>query len=76
MRRIPKKSSIQKRERNSLEAPHKKAEIQRETFRRGKYLAFSEDTYLEKEAVPSKVTQKKLKVGLKRRREPSKKQLG
>ena len=63
-------------ERNSLEGPHEEAEIQHKALRRGKNLAFSEDTCLEKERVRSKVTPRKVGVGLKRRREPSRKRLG
>ena len=55
----------------SLEGPHKEAEIQRKALRPGNNLAFSEDTYLEKERVRSKVTPIKVGVGLKRRRELS-----
>ena len=50
--------------------------IQRKALRRGKNLVFSEDAYLEKEEVRSKVTQRKVGVGLKRRREPSRRGLG
>ena len=56
--------------------PHDEAEIQRKALRRGKNLAFREDTFLEKERVRSKVTPRKGGVGLKRRREPSKRRLG
>ena len=56
-----------KRERDSLEGPHEEAEIQRKALRRGKNLAFSEDTCLEKERVRSKVTPRKVGAGLKRR---------
>ena len=58
-------------ERDTLVGPHEKAEIQRQALRRGKNLVFSEDTCLEKERVRSKVTSRKLGVGLKRRQEPS-----
>ena len=70
----PKKRFVQKGD--SLEGPHDEAEIQRKALRRGKNLAFSEDTCLEKERVPSKVTPRKVGVGLKRRREPSKNRMG
>ena len=63
-------------ERGSLEEPHEEAEIQREALRRGKNWAFSEDTCLEKERVRSKVTPRKVEVGLKRRREPSMRRVG
>ena len=53
-------------QRDSLEGPHDEAEIQRKTLRRGKNLAFSEDTCLVKERVQSKVTPRKVGVGLKR----------
>ena len=39
---------LYRRERNSLEGPHEEAEIHRKALRRGKNLAFSEDTCLEK----------------------------
>ena len=51
------------------------SEIQRKALRRGINLAFSEDTCLEKERVRSKVTPRKVGVGLKRRREPSRRRL-
>ena len=51
-------------------------EIQRKGLRRGKNLAFSEDTCLEKEKLRSKMTPRKVGVGLKRRREPSDRRLG
>ena len=56
--------------------PHEKAEIQRKALRRGKNLDFSEDTGLEKERVRSKVTSRKMEVGLKRTRELNKRRLG
>ena len=62
-------------ERDSLEGPHEEAEIQRKALRRGKNLAFSEDTCLEKQRVRSKVTPRKIGVGLKRRWELSKRRL-
>ena len=63
-------------ERNSFKGFHEKADIQRKALRRGKNLAFSEDTCLEKERVRSKVTSRKVKLGLKRRRKPRKRRLG
>ena len=39
------RKALYKRERDSLERPHKEAEIQRKTLRQGKNLAFSEDIY-------------------------------
>ena len=70
------KEKLYTRERDSLEGPHKEAEIQRKALRRGENLAFSEETCLEKERVQSKVTPRKVGVGLKRRREPSRRRLG
>ena len=70
------RKDLYRRERDSLEGPHEEAEIQRKALRRGKNLAFSEDTCLEKERVQSKVTSRKAGVGLKRRRKLSEKRLG
>ena len=64
------------RQKDSLDGPHEEAEIQRKALRRGKNLAFSENTCLEKERVRSKVTPRKIVVGLKRRQEPSRRRLG
>ena len=75
MRRGQRKA-LYRRERDFLEGPHEEAEIQHKALRRGKNLAFSEDTCLEKERVQSKVTPRKVGVGLKRRREPSTRRLG
>ena len=50
--------------------------MQRKALRREKFLAFNEKTCLEKERVRSKVTPRKVGVGLKRRREPSRSRLG
>ena len=63
-------------ERDSLDGPHEEPEIQRKALRRGKNLAFSEETCLEKERMRSKVTPRKVGVGLKRRQEPSRTRLG
>ena len=65
-----------RRERDFLERPHEDTEIQRKTLRRGKNLAFSEDTCLENERVRSKVTPRKVGVGLKQRRKLNKTRLG
>ena len=70
------RKDLYRRESDSLERPHEKAEIQRKVLRLGKNLAFSEDTCLEKERVRSKMTPRKVGVGLKRRREPSRRRLG
>ena len=69
--RRDRRKDLYRTERDSLEGPQEKAEIQRKALRRGKNLAFSEDTCLEKERVRSKVTPRKVERGLKRRREPS-----
>ena len=74
--RTDRRKDFYRRERDSLEGPHEEAEIQRKALRRGKNLAFSEDTCLEKERVWSKVTPRKVGVGLKRRWEPSRRRLG
>ena len=50
--------------------------MQRKALRRGKNLAFSEDTCLEKERVRSKATPRKVGIGLKQRWEPSRRRLG
>ena len=70
------RKDLYRTERDSLERPYDEAEIQRKALRRGKNLAFSEDTCLEKERVRSKVTPRIVGVGLKRRREPSRRRLG
>ena len=74
--RRDRRKDLYRTERDSLEGPQEEAEIQRKALRRGKNLAFSEDTCLEKERVRSKVTPRKVGVGLKRRREPSRRRLG
>ena len=66
------RKDLYRTERDSLEGPHEEAEIQRKALRRGKNLAFSENTCLEKERLRSKVTPRRVEVGLKRRREWSK----
>ena len=70
------RKDLYRRERDSLEGPHEEAEIQRKALKRGKNLAFSEDTCLERERVRSKMTPRKVEVGLKWRREPSRRRLG
>ena len=70
------RKAIYRIERDFLEGCHEEAEIQCKALRRGKNLAFCEDTCLEKERLQSKVTPRKFGVGLKRRREPSKRRLG
>ena len=49
---------------------------QYKVLRHEKNLAFSEDTCLEKKRVRSEGTPRKVGVGLKRRREPSRRRLG
>ena len=70
------RKALHRRERDSLKGPYEEAEIQRKALRRGKNLAFSEDTCLVKERVRSKVTPTKVEAGLKRMRELSKRRLG
>ena len=70
------RNDLYRTERDSLEGSHEEAEIQRKALRLEKNLAFSEDTRLKKQRVRSKVTPRKVGVGLKRRREPSKRRLG
>ena len=67
---------LYRRERDSLEGSQEESEIQRKALRRGKTLALSENTYLEKESVQSKVTSRKVGVRSKRRRELSNRRLG
>ena len=74
--RRDRRKALNKSEKDSLEGVHEEAEIERKAFRRGTNFAFSEDTCLEKEKVRSKVTPRKVGVGLKRRRELSKRRLG
>ena len=69
------RKALYRRERDTLEGPHEKAEIQRKALRRGKNLAFSEETCSEKERVRSKVIPRKVGVRLKRRWELSKRRL-
>ena len=61
------RKALYRRERDSLEGPHEKAEIQHMALRRRKNLAFSENACLEKKRVRLKVTTRKVGVGLKRR---------
>ena len=70
------RKALHRRERDSLEESHEEAEIQRKALRRGKNLAFSEETCLEKERVRSKVTSRKFGVGLKRKGQVNKKRGG
>ena len=74
--RRDRRKDLYRTERDSLEGPYEEAEIQHNALRRGKNLAFSEDTCLEKERVRSKVTPRKVGVELKRRRELTRRRLG
>ena len=56
------RKDLYRRVRDSLEGPHEEAEIQHKALRRGKNLAFSEDTCLEKERVWSKMTPTKVGI--------------
>ena len=73
--RRDRRKALYRTERDSLEGPHEEAQIQRKALRRGKNLAFSEETGLEKERVQSKVTPRKVGVELKWRRELSRRRL-
>ena len=74
--RRDRRKALYRRDRDSLKGIHEEAEIQHKALRRGKNLAFSETTCLEKGRVRSKVTPRKVGVELKRRWEPSKRRLG
>ena len=63
------RKTLNKREKDFLEGPYEEAKMLRKALRRGKNLAFSKDTCLEKERVRSKVTLRKVEVELKRNRE-------
>ena len=73
--RRDRRKALHKTERD-LDGPHEEAEIQRKTLRRRKNLVFSKGTCLQKKKVGSKVTPRKIGVGLKPRREPSRRRLG
>ena len=70
------KKALYRTERDSLEGLHEEAKIQPKALKRGKNLAFSKDTCLEKKRVRSKVTSRKVGVGLKRRRKLNKRRWG
>ena len=59
------KKALCERKRNSVERTHEEAETQHKFFRRGKNLVCSGVTCVEKEGVQSKVTARKVEVGLK-----------
>ena len=69
------RKALYRTERDSLEGHNEEAEIQPKALRCGKNLAFSKDRCLEMEKVRSKVTPRKVGVGLKRRRESSRRRL-
>ena len=70
------RKALHRTESGSLEGPNEEAEIQPKALRRGKSLAFSEDTCLQKERVLSKMISRKVCMELKRRRELNKRKLG
>ena len=63
------RKDLYRRESVFLERPHEEAEIQRKAVSQGTNFAISKDTFLEKERKRSKVTPRKVGVGLKRRQE-------
>ena len=69
------RKDLYRRERDSFEGPHEEAEKQRKALRCGKNLAISKDTCLEKERMQSKVTPRKIGVGLKQRQGLGKRRL-
>ena len=69
------RKALYRRVRDSLERSHEEADIQRKALRRGKNLALSKDTCLEKESVRSKMTPSKVEMELIRKWEPSKRKL-
>ena len=72
----PGEAYVRRGQRKDLYRREREAEIQHKALKHWKNLAFSEDTCLEKERVQSKVTPRKVGVGLKRKREPSRRRLG
>ena len=65
--RRDRRKALYRRNKNSLVGPHEEVETRRKTLRQEKNLVFSEDKCLEKERVRSKVTPRKVEVGLKRK---------
>ena len=63
--RRDRRKALYRIERDFLEGPQEEAEIQCKALRCGQNLAFSKDACLEKERVRSKVTPRKVGVGLK-----------
>ena len=70
------RKALYRTKRDSLEGPHEEPKIQSKALRPGKNLVLSQETYLEKEEVRSKVTPRNVEVGLKQRWELSKRRLG
>ena len=70
------RKALYRSERDSLKGSHEEAELQRQTMRRGKNLAFGKDTCIEKEGVRSKMTPRKYGVGLKRKQDLNIRRLG
>ena len=63
--RRDRRKALYRRERDSLEGTHEEAETQRKALRRGKNLAFSKDTCLEKGKSAVKGDPKKSWSGIK-----------
>ena len=61
------KKALYRRETDSLEGPHEEAEIQCKALRRGKNLAFNEETCLDNERLCSMLTPRKVGEELKQR---------
>ena len=70
------RKDLYRRERAFLDGPHEEAERQHKVLKPAKNLAFSKDTCLKKKRVWSKVTPRKVGVGLKQRRELNKRRSG
>ena len=74
--RRDRRKALYKTERDSLGGPHEEAETQRKALGRGKNLAFSKDAFFRKGKSAVEGDPKKVEVGLKWRREPSRRRLG
>ena len=74
--RVKERRTLYRRKKGFLEGLYEGAEIQLEALRRGKNLAFSKDTCLEKKKVRLKVTTRRVEVELKRRGELNKRTWG
>ena len=62
--RRDRRKALYRRDRDSLKGIHEEAEIEHKALRRGKNLAFSENTCLDKERVRSKVIPREKKKKL------------